>query len=87
MKIGTMVEFDLLNNMGYGPKQKKSNMAAIFKDGRHRDGPVMHMVYTLICWALKWKIHHTIMLYLYNSHSKSLNCKSDLNKWYYKSHF
>ena len=48
MKIGTVVEFDVLNNMGYRPKRKNSNMAANFKDGRREDESVMQMLRTTI---------------------------------------
>ena len=38
MKIGTMVEFDMTDKMGYGAKRKKSNMAAKIQDGRRVSG-------------------------------------------------
>ena len=47
MKIGTMVEFDVTNKMGYGAKPKKSNMAATFKDGRHSNGSDIVLVHIL----------------------------------------
>ena len=40
MKIGTMIDLDILNNIGYSANWKKSNMAAILKMAATRRGLV-----------------------------------------------